>query len=379
VYSENGANVIDTVAIRSLESMPCATLVALREQSKARFQVDAETGEVDYLLYQNTVPVGLWKAQVCLRTSDFKVPEGSRTPRRMPVDPYLYVEVSIHKAMAGHNVWGGPEGWLDSLAWLHKELELFCCVDLPPIEGWAVRRVDWAEVFDLGSEDAVTAWIEARKLATYPRRAVQFFGNLGLRADGSTTSLKAYAKGHEFMTSGGFRRMLEVNDNEARQLQADSRQYLRCEVELKREKLDNDYRQCLVADLSEDYLVDSYDLEWYRFCKEGRQAGEIVRKSFLVWERLEGRDNAAELYGTWMILSCRGEDFYKRAVGRDIFYRRRRALSRLGISWIDTDLVISQESKAVGFIPSRSAPERIEGRHPLVVLAEAEGGMLRTC
>ncbi|WP_144675089.1 phage/plasmid replication protein [Desulfitobacterium sp. LBE] len=106
--------------------------------------------------------------------------------------------------MLGHNVFGGPLDFSTSVKWLinflnesFKNYAVWSPV-LPPWDEWRVFRVDVAEVFNLGSFEAVEEWFRGVNFANFPRRTVNKYAMSGLYASGRTTTVKAYHKGVEF-------------------------------------------------------------------------------------------------------------------------------------------------------------------------------------
>jgi len=116
----------------------------------------------------------------------------------VPCDPYLWMEGSVHKAMLGHNVWGGPRNLSASVSWLVADVSRRLGLELPEWSSWDLMRADWAETYDLGSYDNVQDYVRSLNAARFPRRQPHRYGDDSLLFPGRVTSLRLYHKGPEF-------------------------------------------------------------------------------------------------------------------------------------------------------------------------------------
>src|SRR5205085_341409 len=68
--------------------------------------------------------------------------------RKHDCPPYLTIEGSVHKALLGHNIFGGPLHVSQACRWFVADVGARLGLALPPADAWEVGRVDWAEVYD---------------------------------------------------------------------------------------------------------------------------------------------------------------------------------------------------------------------------------------
>ena len=318
--------------------------------------------------------MGLTLANVSVRIQAWQVVPGSKVPKMLMLDhPMMVVEVSYHKAMLGHNVYGGPRDIYSSTCWILNELETTLDTYLGEHEEWTITRLDIAETFDLGSEQNVMAWVNARMLAKYPRREVAFYGDSGCIWPGSTTTLRAYAKGKEHVISGGNKTLQRTQHAIAAGVMAEARRYLRCELQINKDKLTKLWQpvpNC--ATIKRGELNELYDSEWKKVIHEAVYTSPVLRASNDVWEALSLRypDRSKDLYGDWMILSTRGEVFYRTLVSRATWSRNKAIYAELGISWAGTD-VTTTDYPIADFVPQFSEHRRQTDTAPAVSEAEA--------
>jgi hypothetical protein len=283
-------------------------------------------------------------------------------------NPRLIVEGSIHKAMLGHNVYGGPRDIQAALSWYISQLQDWYQTDIPCMQEWSVQRLDIAETFDMGSEDNVIAWINSRKLATYPRRNVQFYGSSGLLAVGSTTTLRAYAKGLEHYQHGGHKELRRQEPDKAGEVAEIAKRHLRCELQVNKEKLRDmfpDTAQCGTID--REGINSLYDTEWGKFVRESKFDSPVIRCSQDVYCALNDDcpDTALGMYQAWVMLAIHGEEWYRSKISKSVWYRQSATLKRLSISWFGTDILTS-DTPIADFVPSMMDARRDKGVHPTV-------------
>jgi II/X family phage/plasmid replication protein len=275
--------------------------------------------------------------------------------------PYLEVEGSVHKSMLGHNIDGGPDQVAGAIRWFVAELAAHLGLPLvlstwdgrglglPSGDYWIVRRIDWAEVFDLGSQ-GVAKYLRWLYQVQFPRRKMYKVEGESVTAPGYTTTIKLYHKGLEFRVHDR-PRLLKCLGDMGRpwvdQLQGAADRYLRVEVAIKARKLDLDFGgNSTVARLDADGQLTAYcrrvwAREVRRLMREGVADMDIVRHSDAVEERLFGcysRRMAKSLHETWVMLSTKGEAQTKGRLGRSTFYSHRKMLTDSGIAWRGTDV-----------------------------------------
>jgi hypothetical protein len=363
---------IDTVVIQRPLSMNEYEHVKLALNEKR--SVDVSTGVIDYTMFAGKVSTGRTLSNVVIRTQAWQILPGRRVPAMRPLDnPLMIVEVSYHKAMMGHNVFGGPRDVYASTCWYLAELyeRLDICLGNP--EEWTYTRLDIAETYDLGSEENVIAWVNARKLAHYPRRSVAFYGDSGLIASGSTTTLRAYAKGAEHAKMGGHKELSRNQHDTAGAVMAAARRYLRCELQINKEKLAKlSQPSATCATIRRGELNDLYDSEWAKMIHEATYTSRVIRASSDVWEVLALRypKRAIGLFGAWMILATHNEQWYREQIGTRTWYEQKAIFKELAISWAATD-VANMECPIAEFVPQFSDHRRVRDTSRAVVLAES--------
>lgn len=140
---------------------------------------------------------------------------------------------------------------------------------------------------------------------------------------------------------------------------------LRAEVEIHAEKLDNDFgHKPKVSEITAAYLQAVFDREIQRLLREGNGAVQIVRTSLAVRDRLDAyftQELAGLLHGFWLGLATHGEDDMKNRFTRPTFYRRRKQLVDIGVSWLSTDMqLIERQGQLLpaDFSPVRANPRR---------------------
>lgn len=358
---------IDTLRIAS-PSLTEATIEQVEQSLIRRQAVELATGDVQYEFTSGTLE-GSWDSRVSVRVEReewvaTKLKGKSNAAYKVPCEPYLVVEGSVHKALLGHNVYGGPLPPALSGAWFVDNIAGRAGVALPPSEYWRVLRVDWAEVFDLGSFEAVQEYVSGLNMASFPRREVVRHGSESIFAPGSTTTIKAYHKGPEFSAHDWRRLKGHMDHGELVALQDRANRILRVETSIKARKLTEDFgHKPLVCELTQDYLERVHDREVARLLKEADIEMQTVRTHREVNRRLQdtyGSELASRLFGTWLQLAATGEQEVRRNMARPTFYRQRKQLIDSGCSWAATDVIVLKTSAVpVGFSPTRGDRHRL--------------------
>lgn len=385
---------IDTVKIES-PTITEELAHALERQSVLRQGIDNSTGEVMYALTSGSLD-GSHDSRISFRVMRersvhdvVQVGPGKvmrkGAPRKEASKPYLIVEGSIHKMMLGHNIYGGPVDFQASIAYFVGELENRLDVILPEPSRWLVRRVDWAEVFRLPYA-AIQEFFESAHTVHFPRRgkSAQKYGSNALYFPGSFTTTKLYHKGpefhqHDFTRIRSYLRIqcdrvgMKFKETErfvARKLIALQRlanNRLRAEVEIHAEKLRFDFGELpRVEQVTDDYLAGVYEHDMQRLLKEGKSGMDTVRDTRSVLRRLVdmyGESNANRYYGFWSSMTTLGEEVVKQNYLPDrkaTYYRYRKALLDVGVSWVGTDVHVVANDSALprDFVPLRADVRR---------------------
>ena len=359
----------------------------------SRHAVDNATGQELYSLTAGTLE-GSFSSSVSVRVcrEEFKVFRPSDTPRwavserewrrlqglpasveKMPCEPFLQVEGSLHKAMLGHNVEGGSDDLHACSAWFVDDLSRRCGVRLPSWDGWRTLRVDNSEVFNLGSPEACASWNRGLSQAQYPRRKVLRYGDETVMFPGTTTSFKSYHKGPEFARNG-FKQIVRCfGKARAIELQEIANSLIRCETSIKGKKLKADFGEYPpVAELDDKYIQLLSEHETNRVMREGKAGMEHVRTNDAVNSRLYEVYNeglASTLFGTWLKLAAFGEERVKAQMKTPTYYRHRKQLQEAGVSWHGSDVHVREEKCLFpeSFYPRRSDPCHVSGEAPEVI------------
>ena len=219
--------------------------------------------------------------------------------------PYVHIEGSVHKALLGHNVFGGPLDPVAAAFWFITDISRRLDVTLPDAHWWVWDRVDWSEAYNLGSYDAVEEFIRGLSFARYPRRKCLRYSSESVMFPGVTTAMKLYHKGPEFYKHDNGR-IEKMGGNRATLLRSIAETLLRVEASIKSRKLKADYgRRPTVGLLSREYLETTHDREINRILAEGESDVEVVRKNEEVSNRLQslyGTKLGNSLFGIWSLL-----------------------------------------------------------------------------
>lgn len=343
-----------------------------------RSALDLGTGEVLYELTAGSLE-GSWDHRVSCRVERERfrrVPKGDGfAVAKVASAPYLVVEGSIHKALLGHNVYGGPEGFVEAVEWFLHELNRRVGAVLPRAREWEVMRVDWSEVYELGHEGC-RQYVRALNSSVFPRRSVIRYGDESLMAPGRTTALKVYHKGPEFLQHDAKRLRRVVAPDELSRLARLAGDRLRVEVAIKKPKIRDRYGSgAKVSQVGLDWIQGVHRTEIGRLIREAKKGMKVVRESHAVHQRLYERHGdrlATALWATWLQLSGLGEAWVKDQMHRQTYWRHRKYLTEAGISWKGTDVVVGEDNTLAypsTFVPVPSDVAHRGGEAPEVVEA----------
>lgn len=376
---------LDTVKIES----PDLSESAAAEISRAlvlRQGIDLENGEILYSVTAGQLH-GSWDHSVSLRVmrerkvnvSEPVLGTGDklgqvlyvrRHQETVPSPPYLLLEGSVHKAMLGHNVHGGPEAFAASCGFFVGLASELVGVELPGASEWLVRRVDWSEVYRLGYEGA-EAFIRNMHGADYARRSVQKYAT-GIMWPGSNSTLKMYMKGPEFTRHDSRRLSSFMDPDHVEELQREANELVRVECEVKARMLRwwNADELPRVHEVSEDRIKGQHVTEVKRVLHEGGEQVKKVRNHREVSARLHdeyGDRLGNVLYGTWSRLVLGGEAEARKALTKPTFYRHKKLIKDAGCNWIGSDVFsVSEGLYPADFRPLPSDPRRVRGEDPEV-------------
>ena len=361
---------LDTI-VMTTEALTEEHYQIIQPQLQARSGVEPATGEVKYLRYVSSPAVPSTGAMLRLTvdTAKWVKMPGERHPYKVQSKSFR-VEGSIQKAMHGHNVFGGPVNPQEAIWWLVNQVACLLECEMPTLEHWFVKRIDVAECFDLCSLENVRGWIRAKSLVVYPRRDVHFWGDMGLAVNGTTTDLRAYAKGPQFHKEGGYRALLNCSSPEvAFEVSRRAESILRCEVEIKSPKLEKMEHKGRADMITREWLHEEiYDGEWRKFLRPVDSDSRMVHTAVEVANRLQTThpDSWFSLYMVWLALAVRGEQWYKTQVAASTWRGQRAKLEAAAVSWESTNiLTIDAPTSLQHFAPLLGAIERITEILPL--------------
>ena len=377
---------LDTLKLESpVISEPVA--VQIEASLTTKTATDNRTGELLYLFNSGSLE-GSWDSRIMVQVlRERMVRVASLEPtskkwtgkatgnagkyRMRSCAPFLRIEGSVHKAMLGHNVYGGPESFQASACWFLDHIASDLSVRLPEASSWFVRRADWAECYGMPYE-AIADYIWAINNARFPSRKSGRYGEESVTFAGRTTAVNIYHKGPEFHAHDHKRLRSQIPKMQLEGLQHAANGIMRAEVQIKARKLDDDFgHKPTVADVTEDYLKPVHDREMARLIREGKSEMKTVRKQKDVLQRLHDVHNqrlARVLFGTWSQLSTLGEKITRDHMKRATFYLHRKQLQDAGVAWFGSDVLVLDNvaSFPQDFAPIRTDPRRLAGEDPAV-------------
>lgn len=176
------------------------------------------------------------------------------------------------------------------------------------------------------------------KNAYYTRREVSNHGLHSIHVSGKTTVFKAYLKGDEFRKHGDLKKLSKLwDDSRAFELYDRANRIIRVEIGVKRDKFRHDLGDLpRVRDLSDRYFEHIYDVEVKRFIRDGYSEFEVARDLEGVQNRLineYGPTRGMNLFAFWTMLRSTGEQSVKKKYTKPTFYRNRKFLQDVGVSW----------------------------------------------
>ncbi|MEM3318672.1 MAG: phage/plasmid replication protein, II/X family [Thermoplasmatales archaeon] len=362
---------IDTIRIVS----PYLTeQVADRIEKVARIRMGIDL-ELDAVLYTITTKElkGSWDSSISVQVKREKFRTDDRgIPYLSECEPYVIIEASIHKLVFGHNCFLGWDNFQESAKYLVEFTSKALEVKLPDYTRFEVHRIDVSENYDLGSKEAVYEWFRIMKLKKYPRRKPNTYYDNGLYFPGTSTTWKAYAKGDDFKKHDHKRIRLNKSKDIADKILKISYNIIRFEIEIRLKKLryDLDKKIIYVTDIEDDYLKELFEKENMKIIREGEDV-KIVNQTYDVKNRLiasVSNRKARTLLGTWMQFSTLGEEMTKETMCKATYYKHRKQLVDLGISWVGTDISINETNVLpIDFQPTINSKYRLTYEKGLVL------------
>jgi II/X family phage/plasmid replication protein len=366
---------LDTLKVRS-PKLSEDVAVHIEQQLIMRVAVDQATGEILYEMFNGPV-LASWDSRISVQLMREEWRHCDGVLNKFRCRPYLVVQGSVHKAMLGHNLYGGPCDLQAAAMWFIQHVAVGLGCELPSAAEWHVRQADWAEVFDLGY-DATQLYIHGLNSAKFPRRKhgkLARYGDNSFHVPGDTTTVKVYAKGVEFAAHDGRRLKRILDPQELAILSNKADNLLRVEVSVRAPKLDGDFgHPPTVGEVTTEYLTKVHDVEIARLLKEGTADMETVRKYSDVERRLrefycDKPRLASTLFATWSKLALVGEWEVRAFMSESTYYRHLACLKAAGVSFLGTDVRLIEVASILpaDFSPVRKDPRRLTGEDPKVI------------
>lgn len=366
---------LDTIRIRS-PYVSEATANQVEQRLVKRLAIEVSTGALLWDITSGSL-AGSYDSRVSVQVNRKEfLTYPARFPGEKPVTtlvdcpPYIVVEASVHKAMLGHNVTGGPLSFLPAVTWFVDHLAKLLATELPHVTTWLVERVDWAECYLL-FPSAIADYINTLNSARYPRRKVHRYASESIFAPGTTTSVKVYHKGPEYAKHDRKRVELTFGPTRAIELYDLACAIMRVETSIKSKKLRAEYGdKPNVGQVTDTFLSSVHDVEVSRLLREGEHEMETVRTHTEVKRRLDDTYSPAvsrTLFGIWSQLAILGEGEVRSGLTRTSFYRYRKQLTDAGCTWFGTDIIIRKTTIPAGFSLTRQDPRRIVEEDPRVI------------
>lgn len=301
------------------------------------------------------------RLQVVIHRSEFVRPHSDgQAPVKKESKPYVQLSGSVHKAMLGHNIFGGPNCFQLAACWMVNLIERLLVGRqeiLPNGLCWTVRRVDVANVYRMPNYESIESWFRAMKMSEFPRRQPQTYAGSGIYFPGSTTTLKFYHKGKEFFKRDRRRLRNWLDDGQLTEIQLLANEILRVETEVKARKLKYDFGYMpFVWEVTDQYLQKLHEREVVKVLNLAKEMPVKVRNTEAVKNRLFSNHKsnlAGALFSTWVRLSTFGEQKVKKEMAKKTFYRHKKLLREAGCDWNGSDLqIVENESYIIkGFEP----------------------------
>ena len=367
----------DTIKLKS-PAMPFDLVKYIEQQCICRSGVDLASGAMLYEIFTGELSAS-WDSRIRVvpMFQDWQI-NANGVAQLAPSRPYIIVEASVHKAMMGHNIYGGPTVFADCARFLVDLVARLLAVELPDPQNWTVHRVDVAHVYNL-RKPAIKEFFDSIALRNFPRRqkkAAKY--DMAVHFPGKTTTVKFYHKGAEFkandfsrvrhfiktifnyknLNEGADINIKEATDKKMKALQRLADNRLRVEVEILADKFQYDFgRNPRVSEVTDEYLLKIHDKEVERLLREGKQAMDTVRTTQAVMTRLQntyGDAKGHRLYGFWCALCTLNENVIREKYAKATYFRNRKALEDAGVSWRSSDIqVTANDSLIHDFSPTR--------------------------
>ncbi|HBY20850.1 MAG: hypothetical protein A2Y24_06445 [Clostridiales bacterium GWE2_32_10] len=326
---------IDTIKLKS-NSLSDKDFELVCQKGFMNQGLDLDSGELKYSIINKSLE-GSYDSSLSVKVNNY--------------DRTLYVEGSPHKLILGHNCFGGSNDFLGYCLFFKFLVENHYNIKLDNIINWEVFRVDYTRAFDLNNKENMIDYFIGMNKLNFSRRRTHRYGVHGLNVPGSTTTIKFYDKGKEFIKYDKTKLKNHLSTEDLLAIQEKANTLLRIEIEIKRKKLQYDLgkKSIYVGDITLEYLQNVWKTEVERLLKESENtlqkantlnsAKDKIFKSF-------SKAKANKLFGFWLQLHNFGDDYVRDNMNKSSFYRDRLELKNIGVSWTNTDSIMSDKENS---------------------------------
>lgn len=344
---------IDTVRLRSpFISDKLADLI--EKKSFLRIGIDMKNEDIIYQLTTMQLE-GTYDSRISLQIKRgiWVYNEKKQVAEIEGNEPYIILECSVNKILYGHNVYGGSND-VRQIKLILKLVELALELELPEKDEWEIERLDYAEIFDIG-KDNVSPYILTLGNSYYSRRKSFKFKDETLYYNGTTTTLKFYNKGKEFIKHDKKRLKSYLELDKIDEIANIANRLLRVECEIKKKKVIYDRGYLYkVKDIDIEYYKNIYNIEVEKVIKlnsdnEYYYKINDVKKVIFTNENIS-KSMANNLFGTWLKLSLEGEEVTKQSMSSTTFYNHRKILRELRCNW-NNNIVEKRDDNIIDFLP----------------------------
>lgn len=341
-----GDFLIDTIKIIS-PFVSMEVVQAIKNKMVHVTSVDHETGEELYS-FTNKQLEGSYDSRISLWIHNSSV----------------VIECSAHKVILGQNALGFIDDFDLVCDYIVSFVSNYFSVNLPVWNFWRPMRIDFAKCFDLGTNQNVSNYLDGLNNLTYPRRKVVRYQGTGVYCPGSTYTLKFYNKLAEYKKHEKMRLNKHFGNNAMMMFEELIAGFLRVELSIKNRKIKEFFGNEVTCDMiTKEWLREQFEEQVDKFLKEGEES-ILIRTNDKVLEHLHkncSKRLATSLYGTWFMLTTKGEDYVKKVFSKPTYYRQLKQLRDLGISWNNTDVQI--QHNIINFRPSLTSSKIVNWIH----------------
>lgn len=360
---------IDTVRLNS-RPLREDEIQMFRHLGKEKRAVSNETGELLYC-FTTAEMKGSWENRILLKIQDkqWVNPSGNQAAFTVECDPYLIIELSLHKFVMGHNVFGGSNDLIGQLDYFIRSLNKWFDSKLD-VSDFVVERIDYAEVFEFSAKEKISKWVEIMSKANYPRRKTLRVDEQTLYFSGTTSTLKFYHKGPEFKSHDHKRLRYLLDPEVLKRLQSQADRVLRIEVEVKKKKLKEMFEGKMPTPFELNMDMDRIQKFWDDEVKKViRMKDKDIKKFDNVMDIQDylkdqlGNRLGASVYLTFLNLQLSGAKNTKKQMSKPTYYRHRKLLEDHGIDWTKAASEVVAEMKldqeVIDFRPYLTAKNRL--------------------